>query len=299
MLSALVNVMLPVFLIAGIGFVLARIFTIDQLSLNKVQLYALTPALAFSSIMQTTVSPTNIGHLAVGYAASILTLGLVGALASRLVPKLNRRGVMASAMLGNNGNFGLPIALLALGQAGLDQAIVIFMFAIVVLWTVGPALFGRVPTVKAVLGDIARLPVIWTMAAAITFRLLRVELPEPVTVAVDMVGQASIPMILIALGIQLGYSKKVLVNLPVIISVAIKLVIAPLIGLGVCLLVGLRGLELQSMVLALSMPTAVNVFLLALDYDSDAETVAGTVAASTLLSLFTISIVVANLSALG
>ncbi len=83
------------------------------------------------------------------------------------------------------------------------------------------------------------------------------------------------------------------------ISVAIKLLIAPLIGLGICLLVGLRGLELQSMVLALSMPTAVNVFLIALEYDADAETIASTVAASTLISLLTISIVVANLPALA
>ena len=35
-------------------------------------------------------------------------------------------------MIGNNGNFGLPIALLALGQPGLDQTVVILVFAIVV-----------------------------------------------------------------------------------------------------------------------------------------------------------------------
>ena len=49
MLGALVGVMLPVFLIAAVGFALARRFTIDQLSINKVQLYALTPALAYIS----------------------------------------------------------------------------------------------------------------------------------------------------------------------------------------------------------------------------------------------------------
>ncbi len=100
MLSALVNVMLPVFLIAGVGFLLARFFTIDQLSLNKVQLYALTPALAFSSIMQSTVSASN-GAIGDEGAASIGTLGLVAVLA-RLRSRLIGEVVMASAP-GNNG----------------------------------------------------------------------------------------------------------------------------------------------------------------------------------------------------
>ena len=46
------------------------------------------------------------------------------------------------------------------------------------------------------------------------------------------------------------------------------------------------------------MPTAVNVFLLALEYDKDAETIASIVAATALVSLVTISIVVSQLGAL-
>jgi len=78
----------------------------------------------------------------------------------------------------------------------------------------------------------------------------------------------------------------------------LKLIVAPLLGWGVCWLLGLRGQDLQSVVLALSMPTAVNVFLLALEYDKDAETIASIVAATTLVSLVTISIVVSQLGAL-
>ena len=201
-------------------------------------------------------------------------------------------------LLGNNGNFGLPIALLALGQSGLDRAIVIFMIAIVLIWTVGPVLFGAAPSVRSALVNIARLPVIWAILLATVFRVVGIELPGGLSTAVHMVGNASVPMILIALGIQLGYGKRVRFGKTVITAMLLKLIVAPLLGWGVCWLLGLRGQDLQSVVLALSMPTAVNVFLLALEYDKDAETIASIVAATTLVSLVTISIVVSQLGAL-
>lgn len=299
MLSALLEVMLPVFLVAGVGFVLARRFTIDQLSINKVQLYALTPALAYSSIMGTSISLSDTAQLAKGYFGVTIVVGLLAAVVARFLPESGRRGVIASVMLGNNGNFGLPIALLALGQAGLDQAIVIFMFAIVTIWTVGPALLGSTLSLRAIARSIFGLPVIWTMFLAVVFRAIGFQPPIGVSTAVEMIGQASIPMILIALGLQLGYAERVRFNRTVLTAVGLRLVVVPLLGWGIGLLLGLRGLELQSIVLAMSMPTAVNVFLLALEYEQDAETVASVVAASTVVSLLTISVVVANLPLLG
>ena len=81
MLGALVGVMLPVFLIAAVGFALARRFTIDQLSINKVQLYALTPALAYISIMQAVVSLADAGRLGLGFLLVTAASGGVAHLA--------------------------------------------------------------------------------------------------------------------------------------------------------------------------------------------------------------------------
>ncbi|NLA29362.1 MAG: AEC family transporter [Propionibacterium sp.] len=295
MLTALFEVMLPVFVIAGVGFLLARRFTINQLSINKVQLYALTPALAFSSIMDTSVSASDVGRLMLGYLGTTVVLGLVAAVVVRILAKPVRNGVVASVLLGNNGNFGLPIALLALGQAGLDRAIVIFMISIVLIWTVGPVLFGVAPSVRATIANIARLPVLWAILLATIFRVIDVRLPGGLDTAVHMVGDAAVPMILIALGIQLGYGKRMSFGKTVLTATALKLVAAPLLAWGMCWLLGVRGQDMQSIVLAQSMPTAVNVFLLALEYEKDAETIAAIVAATTLVSLLTISVVVSQL----
>lgn len=299
MTGALLEVMLPVFLIVGVGFVLARIFVIDQLGLNRVQLYALTPALSYTSLMNTTVTGGAVGQLVLAFVAVTAVAGLLAALITRIMPGRGRRGTIAAVVLGNNGNFGLPIALLALGEEGLGQAVVIMVCAVFTMWTVGPALFGGDVNLKSVARNIVRLPVIWAMLIAVFFRLVEFVPPVGIATAINMISDASIPLILIALGLQLGYSERIVINRTVVVAVILRLVIVPLIALGLMWLFGLRGLVLQSIFLAVSMPSAVNTFLLALEYDRDTEMVASIVAASTMVSMVTISVVVAYLPLLA
>ena len=48
LLGVLINIVLPVFIIIGAGFVAARMLTIDAQTLSRVSLYVLGPALVFS-----------------------------------------------------------------------------------------------------------------------------------------------------------------------------------------------------------------------------------------------------------
>ncbi|HQA32097.1 MAG TPA: AEC family transporter [Propioniciclava tarda] len=295
MVRALTEVILPVILVAGLGAFLARTFTIDQTSTNKIQLFGLVPALAFSSIMKTQLPMGQVVGLGVAYLATSLAIGLVAWVAARGIPAKSRGPVIACAVVGNNGNFGLPIALLALGQAGLDQAVVIFLFSIVLMWTVGPVLLGSHGGPRAAVLAIVRLPALWAMAAALVLKATNLTLPVGVNAAVELVAQACIPMVLLSLGVQLGSSKRIHVTRPVLLATALRVVVLPLLAWGVGRLVGLSGLPLQSLVLACAMPTAVNIAMIALEYSEDADTVASEVALSTLLSIGTLAIVVTNL----
>ena len=75
---------------------------------------------------------------------------------------------------------------------------------------------------RGVIGNIAWLPVIWTMLIALGLRYFGYTPPGGVTGAVQMVADASIPMLLLALGIQLGYAKRVRLTGVVIVAVALK-----------------------------------------------------------------------------
>ncbi|GBF06590.1 transporter [Deinococcus aerius] len=181
----------------------------------------------------------------------------------------------------NNGNFGLPVALFALGQPGLDQAVVIFLCSVVLTFTLGPLLYGSAGGARAGLLAVARLPVVWCIAAALLVRLLHVPVPLGLRRGIDLLGQAALPMVLLSLGIQLGQAGRLSLTGPVFTAVS------------------LRGLGLQGLVLASAMPTAVNAFLLAREYGADSETVASAVALSTLASLLTAALVVALLPRIG
>lgn len=295
MLKALSDVILPVVLVAGLGALLARRFTIDQSSTNKIQLFGLVPALAFSSIMKTALPMGEVAWIGLAYLATSLAIGVLALLAARVLPRKSRGPVIACAVVGNNGNFGLPIAMLALGQAGLDQAVVIFMFSIVLMWTVGPALLGSHGGPRAAIRAIVRLPVLWAMALAMVLRATHLTLPVGINAAVELVAAACVPMVLLSLGIQLVQSRKIHLTPAVLVATGLRVLVLPLVAWGVGRLVGLQGLPLQSLVLACAMPTAVNISMIALEYSDDAETVASEVALSTILSIGTLALVVSNL----
>lgn len=324
MLAALIDVILPVILVASVGFLLARRFTIDIGSVNKVSLYGFTPALAYASVVTTKVSAqdslllagTYLGAMAV---AAVIAMAVAHVLAGDRPPAAEPKGASASGtdetpgaprphgtrrivvgctIIGNNGNFGLPIALLALGRAGLDQALVIFIASVLLMYTVGPALLGASDGLAAGLRRVALLPVTWALAIALVVRGAGATTPGPLMDAIQLLADAAVPLVLLCLGLQLGQSLTIHLTRPVLLSVGLRIVVVPLTALAVGRLVGLTGLPLQSLVLACAMPTAVNAYMLAREFSDDPSTAASAVALSTFASIPLIAIVITLLPAL-
>ncbi|MFT3861805.1 AEC family transporter [Micropruina sp.] len=297
--TALVDVILPVVLVALVGVALARSFSLDMSTVGKVNLYGLTPMLAFNSVLQTEVSGGQAVHLVAGYLLVTLVAGLIAWLAAWGRDGPTRRAMIASVVIGNNGNFGLPIALLALGRTGLDHAVVIFVTSLVVMYTVGPALLGSHGGLRDAARSVLRLPATWALATGLLVRTTGVSLPVGVLRGVELLAQAAIPMVLIALGLQLGQRSSLRLTGPVVVASLVRVLALPLLAGVLGPLLGLEGIELSSLILACAMPTAVNAFMLAREYGSNPTLVASVVAVSTLASLGTIAGVVALLPALA
>ncbi|MEA5155688.1 AEC family transporter [Raineyella sp.] len=297
MLAALLQVVLPVAIVALVGMVLARRFVLDADTIGKINLYGLTAPLAFDSLMKTKVT---LGEgLVLGGA--LLLVSALGALLAWAVtfraPRGTQAGVVGAVVLGNNGNFGLPIALLALGQVGMDQAMILFVVSLVVMFTVGPILMGSGGGILSGLKNFAKLPVTWAMALAGLLRLLGWQLPIGVSRGIELLAAAAVPMVLLALGVQLTQSRRLRLTGPVLTAVGLRVIAFPLIAVGVARLLRMDAMSTSSLVLACAMPTAVNAFMLAREYGSDPETAASAVALSTLLSVGTLTVVISVLPA--
>ena len=295
LLSALLNVIVPVALVAGTGFVLGRCLTLDQDTVARLSLYALTPALAFDTILNARVAVGEALTLTLAFLLTWAVTLAVSWLVARRWDVRTRRSVMASSTIWNSGNLGLPIALFAFGQNGLELALVVFLVGIIGIYVLGPAIYasggGWRGSLKAILG----LPVLWAALAALLWRLSGVRVPLGLERGVHLMAQATLPLVLLSLGLQLGAAGKLVVTPPMLFASGVRLILGPLAAFSICLLIGLRGQPLAVLVLSASMPTAVNALLLAREYGSDAQTVAGVVLLTTLGALVTVTAVVAAL----
>lgn len=294
-LLALVNVIVPVLVVAGAGFALGRLFPLDAGTISKISLNALTPALCLHVLLTTEVS----GQVGVALIAAYVVVSLLGAglggLATPAVAADTRRGVMLSVAISNSGNMGLPIALFALGQAGFEQSVLIFLASVVLGFILGPLLLGSGNGAAAAIKALLKFPALWSIAVALLMRWLGLTLPLGVMRGVEMLSAATLPIVLLALGIQLGATKRVRLTRPVWTASLLKVGVMPVVSLGIGLLFGLRGVPLQALVLSGAMPTAVNAFLLSLEYKGDVRTVGDTVTLSTLLSFISAAVVTAAL----
>lgn len=299
LLRALLEVILPVVLVAGVGALLARRFPLDRTTVTKIALNALTPALALQTILTTDVSGRVGLTLALGFSLMTLAgagLGWLGAVGNS---GHTRRSAAVAVAIGNNGNMGLPISLFALGQAGLDQSVLIFIFSVVLTFVVAPLLYGAHQGWRGALVGMARLPALWAMALGVVIRATGVPVPTGVTRGIELLAAATLPMILLTLGIQLGSTGRVRLTEPVVVSSLLRVAVLPALALPLGYAVGLREISLQAFVLSAAMPTAVNAFILADEYDGDVDFVAHTVTVTTVLSFLSAAIVTALLPWIG
>ena len=290
--STLLSVVLPAFFVMGVGALISYAIKPDITSLNRLALYATTPALVFSSLQETTLSAGNALGLLSAFFLMLVAMLVISSLASRHLPASSRRGVIATSLFVNSANLMLPVTLFALGQAGVERALILYVVTTVLLYLVCPLIFAQQTAWGKLLRSVATLPVVWAALLAFLFNVLGWTLPLGVTRGVDLLAGAAIPLVLLVLGMQIQRA-----GLPVPsgvnwLSLGLKLVVGPVVAFTAGSVVGLTGLDLAVITLFGSMPPAVMVFMLALEFSDNPEEVARTVVVSTLGALASVSVVV-------
>lgn len=293
-LQALSNVIVPVVLVAGLGALLAVRFPIDQLTVSRITLYLLSPALILDVILKTPVKAAEALQLGAAYLLTLILCLLLGYTIGWGRPESEKRSLSAGVGIWNSGNMGLPIALFTFGQAGFERATVLFLASFIGMYVFGPAVYtiGLGGNPLSALRGMFRLPAIWVAALALFLRALHLQLPEGLVRGVSLLAQATLPMVLLALGLQLGAGGWPRLGKRLWLATAARLIGGPIIALACGSLLHLSAQNTQVLVLSASMPTAVNALLIAREYHADTDTVAAVATLSTLLSVLTIAAVV-------
>ena len=298
LLSIFVSDLLPVFVIAGVGFLLARFAHVQVQTVSRLTFHALAPALVFNILATSTVESSQVGRMVLFY----LLVATSAALMARIVAiplRLDRRALTAFLLVvicSNSGNYGLPVTLLAFGREALTFASVYFVTSSMFTYTGGVflAASGKRSIRDALIG-VARIPAFYGALAAILTLSLGLEVPGPVRAPITLLSDAAVPMMILVLGMQLERAARPERPAVVAAAVVVSLVLTPLIALGIAHLVGLRGAALQAGVLQTSMPTAVITTILAVEFDVVPDFVTSVVFVTTLLSPLTVTLMIAYL----
>jgi predicted permease len=296
-MTVLLNVVLPVFLVAGVAALAQSRLRFNIQTLSRAVFYLFAPALVFDSLATSDVSGAELGQITAVLLLTTAALWALGAIVGRLLrlEGPTQAAFLAAIVLMNAGNYGLSIDLFAFGQAGLARATLFFAGSAVLSSSLGVYLTarGRVSTPYA-LRRVASVPLAYAAAVGLVVNLAHLTVPEPLQKGVHLLGQASVPTMLTVLGVNLAEtvrSQRRMVHLPALGAVtAFRLIVAPALAWLFAGALGLQGLTRHVVVLESAMPTAVITTILATEFESDPPFSALCVLATTLVSLPTITI---------
>jgi predicted permease len=259
------------------------------------------PALLFNSLLTTQMSGGEISRIAlfaVVLTAAMISIGIATGSALRLT-RSESSGLTLSMSFSNAANYGLPVALFSFGQEGFDRAVIFAAFSSILIFTVAVfvAARGKLPWKQAILPAL-HIPVMWAGVAALVLRLLHIELPTVVERSVQVLSGGAVPIIILLLGMQVAGMKMYAIRLPVLTAVAARLLVSPCIALLLVALLQPSPLTAKVLVLEAAMPTAVNVALLAAEFDAEPDLVSSVTLLTTAVSVLTVTGWVAYLQSL-
>ena len=299
LLSIFAYDILPIFLIAGAGFALARWRGVNVITLTHVVFYSLLPCFAFRLLITSAATGREFGRMVLLAVLVTGSMALVGALMSFAL-RLTRAETsvfLLVVMFSNGGNYGLPVVSFAFGEQALSYGTVFFLTGSVLTNTVGAflAAAGR-HSIRSALMSVLRMPALYGIGAAVIVLATGAAVPTPLMRPITMLSDAALPLMILVLGMQLGRAATPARPGIVAIAVCVSLVAAPLVALGLTSLLDVSGPARQAVVVLASMPVAVATTILALEFDGSPDFVTSAVFLSTLLSPLTLTPLIAYLN---
>jgi len=297
-METLVNVILPVFVVAGVAALVQPWLKLDVGTLSRVAARVFLPALTFDALWRSAPSIEDCSRMAAAAVLVTLVLLAFSEVLARVL-RLNHRtrgAFAATIMLANAGIYGLPVITSAFGDAAVMPAsvyIVVFNAVLLNLAGIYLAILGQ-KSLKGVLHRVVGNPVIYAAILGLAAREDVFTVPLPLLKAITWLGAGALPVFLIVLGLQMRESVTgswEVRHLPALAGVvSARLVLAPLLALGFAELLGLQGLFRAAFVVDNAMPSAVLATVLTAEFESDSAFAALGVLATTIASLLSVTL---------
>lgn len=275
----LVAILFPIFGIVAAGYFYARRHKPEMAVANRLNMDVFVPALVFAAMAGKSFDIAVYAPLALGGFIVLASCGLLAWLMARLCG-VQAKTLVPPMMFNNSGNIGLPLAVLAWGEAALPAAVILFMVENTLHFSFGARLLDP----KTRLLTLWRIPVVFAAIAGFTVALLKIPVWQPFVIAIKMLGDVSVPLLLFSLGVRMtdvSFSEwKVATS-----SAILRPLAGMMIAAGVIQLLGLQGRDAAMLLVFGALPPAVLNFLFAERYKQEPQRVASIVLIGNLAAL--------------
>jgi malonate transporter len=303
-MSSVLTTILPVFGLIALGFLCARTRFISPAAgqgLSQVVFNLAMPALLFRTVAEMDQQALSPWPLWAALFGGIVIIWIVTTLIARTTSLIDAAPASAAmgASFGNLAMLGLPLALAHFGdRAALPVGLILSIHA-PILWLaavihIEAAGQGQLPSVLVVLrqlvNQLIRNPIVLALLFGTLWRVGGLGLHPVADNFLGLLGEAGIPMALMALGLSLaGYSLKGQWRAVFTLMTLKMLGLPVVVWLIARYLVGLDPFWTQIALMLAAMPTGANAYLFAERYASGTAPVSGAIALGTAVSLLTLS----------
>ncbi|MEV5549068.1 AEC family transporter [Streptomyces sp. NPDC052309] len=282
--------------VIGVGYLLGRGGHLGDQGrevLTRLAFHVASPALLFTTLAQADLSVVFSSRLLVTALSTVAVAGLfvVAGVARGWGVGRTTIGALCSGYV-NSGNLGIPIAVYVLGDASLVAPVLLFQLvgvtplAVTILDLSGEGDKG--PLWRRLLTPL-RNPIALGSLAGVAVAAAGLRVPSPVMDPLTLIGNMSVPAVLLAFGISLCGSTMPLRGpdrYPVLLAVALKSVGQPAVAWALAAGVfGLRGAQLLDVVVTSALPAAQNLYTYASTYGVGERLARDAILVSTVVSV--------------
>jgi predicted permease len=186
----------------------------------------------------------------------------------------------------NTLNLPFPVMFLAYGTEGLFAATLFYIPNVLLTYSLGLFIASKKHWREGI-KEVFRIPPIYAALTGLLLNLFDVTVPQMILRPLDFISMMAIPLILLVLGHNL--SRAEIASVPTtLLASFLRMGIGFLFGLLAVYIFNLTGLLRTIVILDSAMPAAVMSSLLTKKYDNEANLVSSVVLITTVISVFTI-----------
>ena len=299
----------PIFVLMLLGYVLKLLKITDKKgfdAVNALVFKVFLPVMLFENIYRTQSSQMFDLKLIVFITVGVIAVFVAGCL---VVPRLTddnaKRSVMVQSFFRSNyAILGIPLVNYICGEnsggmASLMVALIVPLFnafAVVCFELFrGNGFSGFWRTLVGVVKN----PLIIACALGLVFFMTGIKLPTLIEKSVSDVAKIATPLSIIVLGAGFTFSATKGYARELVVTVVTKLVLEPLVMLGMAVLLGFKGEALACLLITFGAPVAVSSFSMAQQMGGDEKLAAQIIVISSVLCLFTLFCWIFALSSVG